>query len=82
MLICLYIRSLAIVNNEDLKDMGINAVGTRKEILAQTITLKSPLMVYSRSVTENLNCSNVKICTQENCKFYYLHINKDLCLII
>ena len=36
------LESLAIVNNDDLKDMGVTSVGIRKNILSQLLKLNTP----------------------------------------
>ena len=43
------LESLDIIDNDDLKDMGVNSVGIRKTILARTLTLKKPLVASCRS---------------------------------
>ena len=77
------LKSIAIVNNEDLKDMGILSVGKRKEILSQTVTLQRPTSLTSR----NLSSAGADKSTLQTCKYHksiilFTHIVVNLLVFI
>ena len=57
------LASVAIVDKNDLLEMGITSIGQRKEILAQIANLKQPFGIISAK-------SSLLVKTLQTCKLY------------